>query len=303
MLFNSKYPIIAMAMNRVSDLKLAIATSKAGAVPSISAFNYYTGPGKLSYDWLRKNIKQFYKECPNADLIISIDTQFLIDEESTMCDLLIEEKVSHVELIQVDELYRSNEAVVTSHQSRMQDSGIKLILKVVSVPTDISRYARWAGNRQVDALGIKSPHGAGRAGDAKGIEFCINYAREYYSGIDIIAVGGVGTKEDIKSMTELGADYVGIGTLFAATEESPLSNEAKNQLVNKNAETLGKLQTESAKQNALIFSEYKGKDNDNNTFSLHAGITTGTTGHVFAGKGISHITSIVTVNTLVQSLI
>ncbi len=303
MLFTSKYPIVAMAMNRVSNLELAIATSKAGAVPSISAFNYYTGPGKLDYNWLRKNIQQFYEQCPGQDLIISIDTQFMIDEESPMCSLLIEEKVSHVELIQVDKLFRSNEQVVTNHQSKMQDSGIKLILKVVSVPTDISRYARWAGSRQVDALGIKGPDGAGRQGDEKGIEFAINYAREYYGGIDIIAVGGIGTKSDIDSMIKLGADYVGIGTLFAATEESPLSIEAKNQLVNKNAETLGQLKTEGADQNALIFSEYKGKDNDNNTFSLHAGITTGTTGHVFAGKGISSITSIVSVNTLVQSLV
>lgn len=303
MLFNSKYPIVAMAMNRVSNLQLAIATSKAGAVPSISAFNYYTGPGKLNYDWLRKNIQEFYKTCPGEDLIISIDTQFMTDKESPMCDMLIEEKVSHVELIQIDSLYRSNEDTVTSHQNRMQDAGIKLILKVVTVPSDISRYARWSGNRQVDALGIKSPDGAGRQGDIKGIEFCINYAKEYYGSIDIIAVGGIGTKEDIERMKSLGAKYVGIGTLFAATEESPLSTEAKNQLVNKNAEALGKLKTDSVDQNALVFSEYEGKDNSNNTFSLHAGITTGTKGHVFAGKGINNITSIVSVNTLVQSLV
>lgn len=303
MLFKSKYPIVAMAMNRVSNLNLAIATSKAGAVPSISAFNYYTGPGKLDYNWLRKDIQQFHKECPDADLIISIDTQFMISKDSIMCDMLIEENISHVELIQVDSLYRSNEDIVTSHQSRMQDAGVKLILKVVTVPSDISRYARWSGNRQVDALGIKSPDSAGRQGDEKGIEFAINYTREYYGGIDIIAVGGVGTKDDIASMMELGANYVGIGTLFAATEESPLSIEAKNQLVNKNSETLKKLKTDGADQNALVFSKYEGKDNDNNTFSLHAGITTGNTGHVFAGKGISSITSIVSVNTLVKSLV
>mgnify|MGYP003348685181 CR=1 FL=1 len=39
--FNSKYPIIALAMNQVSDAKFAIECSNAGIYPSISLFNYY----------------------------------------------------------------------------------------------------------------------------------------------------------------------------------------------------------------------------------------------------------------------
>jgi len=291
-----------MAMNRVSDLNLAIATHKAGAVPSISVFNYYTAPGVLGYGWLKEDIQKFHKQCPGGEIIMSIDTQFMLEDQSVMCDLLIQQQVSHVELIHIDTLYRAHEQSVIKHQSRMQDAGIKLILKVVSVPTDISRYARWDGNRQVDALGIKGPDGAGRQGDAKGIEFAINYAREYYANIDIIAVGGVGNRKDVDAMLALGANYVGIGTLFAATIESPLSKEAKDQLVNRNADKLSKLKTSGADQNALIFSEYKGKDNENNTFSLRAGIKTGTEGHVFAGKGISSITDVVSVNILVDSL-
>ena len=38
-LLGSKYPIIAMAMNKVSDVNLAIAVRKAGAIPSLSVFN------------------------------------------------------------------------------------------------------------------------------------------------------------------------------------------------------------------------------------------------------------------------
>ena len=41
MKFNSKHPIIAMPMNGVSTVDLAIAVTRAGAVPSLSIFNYY----------------------------------------------------------------------------------------------------------------------------------------------------------------------------------------------------------------------------------------------------------------------
>jgi NAD(P)H-dependent flavin oxidoreductase YrpB (nitropropane dioxygenase family) len=304
MLFSSKYPIVAMAMNRVSDAGLAIATHNAGAVPSISAFNYFSGPGIYNYRLLREAIQQYHSACLNGEIIISIDTQFMIHELSEMCDMLIEEKVSHVELIQVDKLYRNHETNVLNNQDRLQDAGIKLILKVVNVPSDLSRYARWRGNRQVDGLGIKGPDGAGMAGDDKGLPFCIEYTKEHYPGMEIIAVGGIGNKTDVDNTLALGVEYIGAGTLFAATAESNLSIEAKNGLIKGFANNLSKLTSPTSRlhQNALVFSEYTGKDNPNHTFSLAAGIKTGTIGHLFAGKGIESITEIVTVNTLVRSL-
>ena len=54
--FNSKYPIIALAMNQVSDAKFAIECSNAGIYPSISLFNYNT------FNLLLDDIHFFVKE-------------------------------------------------------------------------------------------------------------------------------------------------------------------------------------------------------------------------------------------------
>jgi NAD(P)H-dependent flavin oxidoreductase YrpB (nitropropane dioxygenase family) len=142
------------------------------------------------------------------------------------------------------------------------------------------------------------------AGDDKGLPFCIEYTKEHYPGMEIIAVGGIGNKTDVDNTLALGVEYIGAGTLFAATAESNLSIEAKNGLIKGFANNLSKLTSPTSRlhQNALVFSEYTGKDNPNHTFSLAAGIKTGTIGHLFAGKGIESITEIVTVNTLVRSL-
>ena len=281
MLFNSKYPIVAVAMNKVSDLNLAIATHNAGAVPSISAFNY------SDIRELQSDIQTFNTKCPNAELIISINSNKI--QELSVYNILIEEKVSHVEII----LDHPSKGFLVNHLNKLRDAGIKLILK--------------GGNpeyvRQVDGLVIKSSNGAGRVSDTRGLKFAINQAKELYPGIEFIGVGGIGNKNDIDNTLALGADYVGIGTLFAATKESCLSTEAKNKLVYNNSENLSQLRTTRGPQNALVFSKYRGHDTGNNSLSLEAGIRTGTQGHVFAGKGIDSITEIVSVDTLIKSLV
>jgi NAD(P)H-dependent flavin oxidoreductase YrpB (nitropropane dioxygenase family) len=278
MLFDSRYPIVAVAMNKVSDLNLAIATHNAGAVPSISAFNY------SNINELKSDIQTFNAKCPNAELIISTKMQ-----DPSVYDVLIQEKVSHVEIV----LSSNNKIFPPNNLNKLRDAGIKIMLK-----GDNPEYARL-----VDGLVIKGSNGAGRVGDTRGLKFAINQAKELYPGIEIIGVGGIGNKNDVDNTLALGADYVGIGTLFAATKESCLSTEAKNKLVDNNSENLSQLRTTRGPQNALVFSKYRGHDNNNNSLSLEAGIRTGTQGHVFAGKGIDSITEIVSVDTLIKSLV
>ena len=52
--FNTKYPILAAPMNRVSDAKLAVAVANAGCIPSFSIFNYIGKGGNINYDFTTK---------------------------------------------------------------------------------------------------------------------------------------------------------------------------------------------------------------------------------------------------------
>jgi NAD(P)H-dependent flavin oxidoreductase YrpB (nitropropane dioxygenase family) len=74
-ILKSKYPVVAMAMNKVSDLPLAIAVAKSGGVPSFSIFNY------KNYDLLEKDIIEFKNTCKNDKFFISLGVEEFISQK------------------------------------------------------------------------------------------------------------------------------------------------------------------------------------------------------------------------------
>jgi imidazole glycerol phosphate synthase subunit HisF len=122
------------------------------------------------------------------------------------------------------------------------------------------------------------------------------------SGIPVIAVGGISTAEQVSILLEAGAAAVGIGTLFAASSESCLSIEAKKQLVGASYKDLSQLATTDLSQNALVITDADPTDTVNNSKGLMHGVTTGTSGHIFAGKSIDNITQIDSVKNIIERL-
>ena len=99
----------------------------------------------------------------------------------------------------------------------------------------------------------------------------------------------------------MGCIGVAIGTLFAASEESCISKETKLKMIESSSNEIKRLDS-GAQQNAIIFSRIE-EDDFNNTNSLNMGMKDPTNGHIFAGKGIDHIKSILPVKDIVQLLV
>ena len=297
--FNTKYPIACMAMNKVSDVNLALAVRRAGCLPSLSIFNYYTGINEISVSLLERDLDEYYNEFGDASVLISVDVGNLLDLPGLL-DVLLKRSVKAVEIIIEDRNPDAESRQVTilpNVISQLRASGALVFTKALS-----------SGDVLTCASGVvlKGPDGAGR-GNIIGVtlEQLFDQFKAHFPAQLIITSGGVGTSEQLKHYIDRGAFGVGIGTMFAVSAESKISSETKLKLVASGAsdvKRLGNSTTGFVSQNAIIFSNTAG-DNDNNTRGLMAGIKNPNIGHVFVGKGIEHATEILTCNEIVQRLV
>jgi enoyl-[acyl-carrier protein] reductase II len=292
---NIKWPIAIMAMNRVSDVNLAVAGANAGILPSLSIFNYYTGPGQLDVDKATAAIIEYNLKTNNAPLLLSIGVDTLVVDEAY--NMLIVTNVKVVELL----LDSPAENVITEKRNNIRNMriaelrsrGVIVLQKALNI-ADIEEV-------EVDGFILKGPDAAGRViNDGDTLLDRIRKCKERYPEKYVVANGGVGNSAQLKECLEAGADAVGLGTIFAASAECSISTETKLKMVSATAQDVHALKG-GAKQHALIFKELT-KDVHNNTHGLTAGIKSPTVGHVFVGKGIEHINGIKPVQQIVDEL-
>ena len=304
--FGCRYPIVAVAMNQVSDIDLAIAVAQAGGFPSISIFNYEL---KGTYNWkqIDTDLQRYKSVMNNCNLIFSIENNLLLNTIShkAIVDLVKKHRISHIQLIPNIIRYDCKQEIKHCY-SILQDLGTKLIIKSISFP-DHCDWFSWAdGRRTVDAVELKGPEGAGRVTNKNiTLEQLIIECQTKFPNIPIIASGGIGTNDDVKRLLNLGVMAVGAGTIFAASTESPVSVKAKQKLIDATAQSLSKIDTffDHDNQNALKFGNFDQPDSFNNTKSLKSGVQNGENGHIFAGHAINCIDEILPVDTIIQRLI
>jgi len=287
MLFNCKYPIVAVGMNKVSDVPLAIACHRAGIFPTISVFNYLTKVGELDPQLLKSELEKYINVTSSTDVIVSMTPkEFIMPAVQEILQTL---KISHVELL--DAVKSEFFSIFQEAKINFNHSGGKILFKVLYVSNELQKF---------DGYIIKGSDGAGRSNPNSSLEDLFKKIRQVYPDAKIIPSGGISTSQQVKHWIENGAEAVGVGTLFAASKESSIGNKAKEQLVNASSEDLKILK--DINQRALVFSETS-PDGINNTPGLRIGIKTGTQGHLFAGKGIDQIKNVSTVEEIVQTLI
>lgn len=294
-IFNCKYPIVVMAMNRVSDVKLAVACATAGILPSLSIFNYYTGPGQLGIEKFRLAVEEYNTLTSSAPLLVSVAVDTIIDDDSFK--LLVDCQIKVLEIV-FDapgeiEITDARNAKRNSRIAKLRANGVLVLSKALDV-NDVEETL-------VDGVILKGPDAAGRV-VANGTSLIdrIKKCKQLYPNLHIIASGGVGTSKQIQECIDAGAIGVGLGTIFAASVESSISLETKLKMVDANENDIKKLKN-GAKQHALVFKELH-KDVNNNTHGLAAGIKSPDSGHVFAGKGITQITAVKPVKDIVDDL-
>lgn len=271
----SKYPIIAAAMNQISDIKLSKAVRRAGGIPSLSIYNY-----KNNFQGLVDDLTDYKKEFNDLKLFLSIgDAELKIP---AVLNLILKSKIEFIELI----VEGTN--TLESLQS-ITDNGTTVFVKCLSLDGVIPG---------INGVILKSNAGAGRGSES--LDTLFEQIKTHHPDLKIIVSGGIGTSEQVKHYIDNGALAVSIGTLFAVSEESKISLETKLKIINSTSTNISQFKT-GATQNALIFSSVD-DDDYNHTTGLHLGIQSPTAGHVFVGTAVDHITEIKPVAEIIQAL-
>lgn len=284
--FTSKYPIICAPMNQVSDLNLALAVSKAGAIPSLISYCYAD-----KYEFFNE-VELFLKETDNSDIIVAIDDK----------DIIHPHTIKKIKELNIKYLmrYPNENKKFTEGQLHSIYNNATSILKNISCDV-IELYIK-SGGEVLDNnfYFLKGSDGAGR-GLVNTEQLFSEYKNKYPNG-SFIPVGGIGSPKDVKKYIDAGATAIAVGTLFAASAESKLSLESKQRIVRATSKDLKRFSV-GQDQQAIFFEKFNQTDDDNHTESLKEGIATGTSGHLFAGKGIDHVDSIKPVVEIVKYLV
>ena len=277
-------------MNGVSqDLKLAIAVHRAGAMPSLMPNN------------LEKDVKLFKKLTGNTNLVISVSEIDLYN--NNFVDNLIDLKITFVELMRddIDSVEKLNSIKPLSENwynctflknlERLKSNNIKIMRRCFKQPIETFDL--------IDAVCIKGKESAGFSSDIS-VEQLLQEQKAKTPDAKLITYGGIAGPDDVKKYLDLGADAVGVGTLFAASVESCIDIKTKQLMVSKTKKDLTLFQ--DTKQNAMVIEPLDSDDDFNRHKSLDLGIR-GIGGHIYAGYSINGVTEIRTVKQTVDYLV
>jgi NAD(P)H-dependent flavin oxidoreductase YrpB (nitropropane dioxygenase family) len=287
-------------MNKISNAELAVAVSNAGCVPSISSFYYETEDCNIENIFINldKAIDYYNKNSNKSNLILSISGKFLLSNHFK--DLYFKHHFSHVELILTKDQYRSINFIELIKEKIIffKRYGCKFLLKTVD--SLIINLFEKKFPKLFNAYILKSKDAAGSViNRPSSLQEEIVRCLKIFPYIQIIASGGIGKSEQIKELLDLGSCAVGIGTLFAISEESCMSVDLKNKLIKSSSDDITYI--EKSKQNAIVYSRVT-NDDSNNTLALKQAVNTGKDGLVFIGKGIDYIYEIQSVESIVEKL-
>ena len=286
--FNCQYPIVSVPMTLVSDVKLAAAVFRAGALPSISASVFYRN-GTLDISLFDNGIKRFTAATGSSNVLVNIDRNELMTEQVTKT--IIENNLKFIELFGTlaDE---KTEQLLENHIAFLKNThSVNFIFKTLKDPHKLNQ----------GTIILKGPDGAGRTVNTVGtLSENFDRIKALYPTMNIIASGGITTSNDLKYFMDKGALAIGIGTLLAMSEESSISQETKLKLLEAseaNVTRFGNLNIQGIQLGDVS------TDADNYTRSLYKGIRSANEGAVFIGKGIGKITKIKPVKDIIQELI
>lgn len=286
MKLDCKHPIMAMPMNGVSDINLAIVVAEAGAFPSISLFNYYR-EGKINLELLDREISRFCQSAGSLNLLLSMHWEHLLSP--VIVDLLLKHNMKFVELF-----IRPSDHPLWQTLSQQIDILRKQDFKIFFKTTQPVPSANF------DALILKGAQAAGRS-------FNLTHSLEESYGIvqsqvgnKLIPSGGIGNSKQVKYFMDKGAVAIGVGTMLAASEESCVSKETKQKIIESTSADIKKMGPLACR--GLLFSILE-NDDENLSKSLRAGINGATSGCIYVGSGIDYIDKIMPIKDIVELLV
>jgi NAD(P)H-dependent flavin oxidoreductase YrpB (nitropropane dioxygenase family) len=123
----------------------------------------------------------------------------------------------------------------------------------------------------------------------------------------LIPYGGIGTADQVQDYIHLGAEMIAVGTVLALSAESTMATETKLAAIQKQSQDLVQSTHDfggvKRKQSALKFGNYSGPDDANGTVGLVRGLNGKTDSHVYLGRGIDHVSKILSCQQIIQNLV
>jgi NAD(P)H-dependent flavin oxidoreductase YrpB (nitropropane dioxygenase family) len=274
--FGYEHPILCAAMTCVTDIKLALACAKAGIIPSLT-----TAPTNVCVPRLDDDLTKFRKEMGHCKLVLGLagPTSLGTEFEDFIVHMVKKHKITHVEKVQM--LHSKN------FIRKMHDLGCLVI----------NKHSRSEMSKNVyDAHTINGTESAGYGSELNLNDLFIQL--RHSTEERLIPSGGIATKEQIDYYIQNGALAVCIGTLFAASEESRVAKETKQEMIERTSQDLRFLSY--SMQRGIIYKD----ENDVRSRALRKGVEGDIkNAHIFAGTGIDHIKEILPVQEIVNRLV
>lgn len=207
-LLNIEVPIIVAPMFLVSNEAMLIAACEAGATGAIPALNY------RNPEQLREGIQKIRSGTnkPFGINLIVNKSNVLYKEQLRVC---CEEKVAYI----ITSLGSPEETINEAHRV-----GTLVFCDV----TDL-KYAQKVESLGADAVIAVNKNAGGHAGKLSAQELLPELIAN--CNIPIISAGGISDAQGIKSVMQMGAAGLSIGSIFIATHEAPVSQEYKQAIV------------------------------------------------------------------------
>jgi len=207
-LLDIEYPVIAAPMFLISNTKMTIAALNSGISGAFPALNYRTDAELRT---AIETIKAASTKSFGINLIVNKSNPKYRKQLETLVDV----KVPYI----ITSLGNPLEVI-----EKCKPLGIKVFCDV----TDL-KYAQKVEQLGADAVIAVNNRAGGHCGptDPKTL---ITILKEN-CGLPIISAGGIGTGKDLAQVLEWGAAGASIGTIFIACEESDVSPEYKQAMI------------------------------------------------------------------------
>jgi nitronate monooxygenase len=207
-LLGIRYPIILAPMFLISNSRMIIAALRSGITAAFPALNYRTD------EELRaaiREIRQASDKPFGVNLIVNRSNLKYKSQLKTLLELKIDFIITSL---------GSPQEVI----EQCKPLGIKVFCDVVDL-----KYAKKVEAMGADALIAVNNRAGGHAGTISPYEL-VTLLKNNCS-IPIISAGGVATGKDLKQVLDWGAAGASIGTIFIACEESEITPEYKQAMI------------------------------------------------------------------------
>lgn len=214
-LFGIEHPITCGGMLGIGRAELISAVANAGALGFLTALTQPT-PEDL--------VREIERTREMTDRPFGVNLTILptlkpVSHEAYR-DAIIASGVKVVELAGADP---------APHLPSFKAAGVRVIHKATSV-----RHAVSAAKKGVDVISIDGFECAGAPGEDDVPGLVLIPAAVRALAIPVIASGGIGSGAGLAAALALGATGVNMGTRFVATDEAPVHENVKNQIVANN---------------------------------------------------------------------